>query len=89
VSSLPFVGHRTLLIRHHRTVVAAFDPRIEGQALTVGCVHCILTSKLWWFADVPGAYLVDCVEDNAAVAPHSADPVCRVRLSATVLIILF
>ncbi|KAF7369892.1 Short-chain dehydrogenase/reductase family protein [Mycena sanguinolenta] len=31
-------------------------------------------------ADKPGAYLVDCVEDNAAVAPHASDPVMAEKL---------
>ncbi|KAJ6464486.1 hypothetical protein C8R45DRAFT_1174639 [Mycena sanguinolenta] len=33
-------------------------------------------------ADKPGAYLADCVEDNAAVAPHASDPVMAEKLWA-------
>ncbi|KAJ6494239.1 hypothetical protein C8R45DRAFT_900292 [Mycena sanguinolenta] len=52
----------------------------EFKTIPQGAATTIVAAFDPRIADKPGAYLVDCVVDNAAVAPHASDPVMAEKL---------
>ncbi|KAJ6468636.1 hypothetical protein C8R47DRAFT_1302405 [Mycena vitilis] len=59
------------------TVVAAFDPSLDGQYY-LRCLNQILIRSIP--VENPGAYLSDCTVANEDIAPHSSDPANGERL---------
>ncbi|KAJ7358588.1 hypothetical protein DFH08DRAFT_848763 [Mycena albidolilacea] len=60
----------------------ARNPPVQCKTIPQGAATTVVAAFDPRIEDTPGAYLVDCVEDNAAVAPHSADPVMAEKLWA-------
>ncbi|KAJ7465022.1 hypothetical protein FB451DRAFT_1369962 [Mycena latifolia] len=50
------------------------NPDKEWKTLAQGAATTVAAAFDTRIADKPGAYLVDCVEANAQIAPHNADP---------------
>ncbi|KAJ6494236.1 hypothetical protein C8R45DRAFT_1134913 [Mycena sanguinolenta] len=58
------------------------NPNLQFKTKTIsqGAATTLVAAFDPRIADKPGAYLVDCVVDNAAVAPHASDPVMAEKL---------
>ncbi|KAF7357397.1 Short-chain dehydrogenase/reductase family protein [Mycena sanguinolenta] len=62
-------GFKTIPQGAATTVVAAFDPSLNGELYSMWPHFFVSHTN----ADTPGAYLSDCVVANQLVAPHSSD----------------
>ncbi|KAJ7358592.1 hypothetical protein DFH08DRAFT_735225 [Mycena albidolilacea] len=60
----------------------ARNPPFQYKTIPQGAATTVVAAFDPRIEATPGAYLADCVEDNAAVAPHSADPVMAEKLWA-------